>query len=48
MDLVGARPVGDGVEVVGEGGVAEEVSFFVFGGGGEWEGVVGGGAGEED
>lgn len=48
VDLVGGAPVGDGVEVVGERGVAEEVGFFVLGIFGEGEGVVGGGGAAEE
>lgn len=48
LDLMGPAPVGDSVEVVGQWGVAEELGFFVLGVFGEWEGVVGGDAAEED
>lgn len=45
---MGLGPVGDRVEVIGERGVAEELGLFVLSVGGEGEGVVGDGAGEED
>lgn len=48
VDLVGPAPVGDGVEVVGEGGVAEELGLLVPGVLGEGEGVVGGGGGAQE
>lgn len=48
LDLVGPAPVGNGVEVVGERGVAEEVGLFVLGVFGEGEGVVGGDAAAEE
>lgn len=48
LDLVGPTPVGDGVEVVREWGVTEELGLFVLGVIGEREGVVSGGAAEDD
>ena len=48
VDLVRAAPVGDGVEVVGEGRVLEGDSLLVERVGREGEGVVGGGAAAED
>lgn len=46
---MGAAPVGDGVEVVGEGGVAERLGLLVLRAFGEGEGVVGdGGAAQEE
>jgi hypothetical protein len=48
VDLVRAAPVGDGVEVVGEGRVLEGDGLLVERVGREGEGVVGGGAAAED
>lgn len=48
VDLVSAAPVGDGVEVVGEGRVLEGDGLLVERVGREGEGVVGGGAAAED
>lgn len=48
VDLVGGAPVGDGVEVVGEGRVLEGDGLLVERVRREREGVVGGGAAAED
>lgn len=45
---MGPAPIGDGVEILGQGGVAEELGLLVLGVGGEGEGVVGGGGAAED
>lgn len=46
--LVGAAPVGDGVEVLRQRGIAEDLGFLVFGVAGEGKGVVGSGAAAHD
>lgn len=48
LDLVGPTPVGDGMEVFGQRGVAEDLGLLVLGVIGERKGVVGGGAAEEE
>lgn len=48
LNLVGPAPIRDGVEIFGERSVTEDLGFLVFGILGEWEGVVGGCAAEED
>lgn len=48
LDLVGPTPVGDCVEVVREWGVTEDLGLFVLGFVGEREGVVSGGAAEDE
>lgn len=48
LDLVRAAPVGDGVEVFGQRGVAEDLGLLVLGVLREGERVVGGRAAEED
>lgn len=48
LDLVGAAPVGDGVEVIGQRGVTKELGFLVLGILGEGEGVVGGCTAEKE
>lgn len=48
MDLVGPTPVGNGVEVIGQRGVTEELGLFVLGVFGEGEGVVRGDAAADE
>lgn len=46
LDLVGPAPVRDGVELLRERGVAEDLGLLVLGVLGKWERVVGGGTAE--
>lgn len=45
---MGATPIGDGMEVLRERGIPEDLSFFVFGVFGERERVVGSGGAAKD
>ncbi|KAM2878900.1 hypothetical protein FF1_014457 [Malus domestica] len=48
LDLVGPAPVGDGVEVLRQRSIPENLGLFMLGVLGEKEGVVGGGGAEQD
>lgn len=48
LDLVGPAPIGDRVEVIGQGCIPEDLGFLVLGIRWEREGIVGGSPAEED
>lgn len=48
LDLVGPAPIRDRVKILGQRSVAEDLGFLVLGVFREWEGVVRGGAAEEE